>query len=30
MTVTITDVMPQGIQTTAEREVGNNIVNKGD
>ena len=27
MTVTINDVMPQGIETTAEREVGNNIGN---
>ncbi len=30
MTVTIKDVMRQGIETTIEREVGNNIVNKGD
>ncbi len=27
MTVTINDIMPQGIETMAEREVGNNIVN---
>ena len=27
MTVTINDVMPQGIETTVEREVGNNIGN---
>jgi hypothetical protein len=27
MTVTIKDAMPQGIETTVEREVGNNIVN---
>jgi hypothetical protein len=27
MTVTINDVMPQGIETTVEREAGNNIVN---
>jgi hypothetical protein len=30
MTVTINDVMPQGIETTVEREVGNNIVNNGN
>ena len=30
MTVTIKDVMPQGIETTVEREVGNNIVNNGN
>ncbi len=30
MTVTINDVMPQGIATTGETEVRNNIVNKGD
>ncbi len=29
MTVTINDIMPQGIETMAEREVGNNIVNNG-
>jgi hypothetical protein len=27
MTVTINDIMPQGIETMAEREVGNNIIN---
>jgi hypothetical protein len=27
MTVTIKDIIPQGIETMAEREVGNNIVN---
>ncbi len=27
MTVTINNIMPQGIETMAEREVGNNIVN---
>ena len=27
MTVTINDIMPQGIETMAEREVGNNIGN---
>ncbi len=27
MTVTINDIMPQGIETMAEREVGSNIVN---
>ena len=30
MTVTINDVMPQGIETTVEREVGNNIGNNGN
>ena len=30
MTVTINDVMPQGIETTVEREGGNNIVNNGN
>jgi hypothetical protein len=30
MTVTINDIMPQGIETIAEREVGNNIVNNGN
>jgi hypothetical protein len=30
MTVTINDVMPQGIETTVEREVRNNIVNNGN
>jgi hypothetical protein len=30
MTVTINDIMPQGIETMAEREVGNNIVNNGN
>jgi len=30
MTVTIKDVMPQGFETTVEREVGNNIVNNGN
>jgi hypothetical protein len=30
MTVTINDIMPQGIETMAEREVGNNIVNSGN
>jgi hypothetical protein len=30
MTVTINNIMPQGIETTAEREVGNNIVNNGN
>jgi len=30
MTVTINDVMPQGIETTVEREVGNNFVNNGN
>ena len=30
MTVTIKDVMPQENETTVEREVGNNIVNKGN
>jgi hypothetical protein len=30
MTVTIKDVMPQGIETTVETEVGNNIVNNGN
>jgi hypothetical protein len=29
MTVTIKDIMPQGIEAMAEREVGNNIVNNG-
>jgi hypothetical protein len=30
MTDTINDVMPQRIETTVEREVGNNIVNNGN
>ena len=30
MTVTINNIMPQGIETMAEREVGNNIVNNGN
>ena len=30
MTVTINNVMPQGIETTVEREVGNNIGNNGN
>ncbi len=30
MTVTINDVMPQGIETTVEREVRNNIGNNGN
>ncbi len=30
MTVTIKDIMPQGIETMAEGEVGNNIVNNGN
>ena len=30
MTVTIKDVMPQGIETMGEREVGNNIGNNGN
>jgi hypothetical protein len=30
LTVTINNVVPQGIQTTVEREVRNNIFNKGD
>ena len=30
MTVTINDVMPQGIETTVEREVGNKIGNNGN
>jgi hypothetical protein len=30
MTVTIKDVMPQGIETAVEREVGNNIGNNGN
>jgi hypothetical protein len=30
MTVTISDVMPQEIETTGETEAGNNIGNKGD
>jgi hypothetical protein len=30
MTVTINDVTPQGIETTVEREVGNNIGNNGN
>jgi hypothetical protein len=30
MTVTIKDVMPQGIETTVEREAGDNIVNNGN
>ncbi len=30
MTVTINDIMPQGIETMAEREVGNNIVYNGN
>ncbi len=30
MTVTINDIMPQGIETMAEREVGNNIANNGN
>jgi len=30
MTVTINDVMPQGIETTVEREAGNNIGNNGN
>jgi len=30
MTVTIKNVMPQGNETTVEREVGNNIVNNGN
>jgi hypothetical protein len=30
MTVTINDVMPQRIETTVEREVGNNILNNGN
>ncbi len=30
MTVTINDVMPQGIEITVEREVGNNIHNNGN
>jgi hypothetical protein len=30
MTVTIKDVEPQGIETTVEREVGNNIINNGN
>ncbi len=30
MTVTINNIMPQGIETKAEREVGNNIVNNGN
>jgi hypothetical protein len=30
MTVTIKDVMPQGIETMVEREVKNNIVNNGN
>jgi hypothetical protein len=30
MTVPINDVMPQGIETTVEKEVGNNIVNNGN
>ncbi len=30
MTVTINNIMPQGIETMAEREVGNNIVSNGN
>ncbi len=30
MTVIINDVMPQGIETTVKREVGNNIDNNGN
>jgi hypothetical protein len=30
MTVTINDVMPQGIETMVEREVRNNIGNNGN
>ncbi len=30
MTVTINDIMPQGIETMAEREVGNNTVDNGN
>jgi hypothetical protein len=30
MTVSINNIMPQGIETMAEREVGNNIVNNGN
>jgi hypothetical protein len=30
MTVTINNIMPQGIETMAEREVGNKIVNNGN
>jgi hypothetical protein len=30
MTVTINNIMPQGIETMAEREVENNIVNNGN
>ncbi len=30
MTVTIINIMPQGIETMSEREVGNNIVNNGN
>jgi hypothetical protein len=30
MTITIKDVMPQGIETTVEREVENNIDNNGN